>query len=125
MVKGIHHVSLKCHGGEELARVRELYADILGLSVKREWKDGIMFDAGNCLIEIFTNGEGIKETGAVRHFAFAVDDVDNMIGKVRAAGFEVFVEPKDICIPSAPPLPARMAFFYGALGEQIELFCEK
>ena len=125
MVKGIHHISLKCHGGEELAAVKGLYSDILGLSVKREWKDGIMFDAGNCLIEVFTNGEGVKTTGAVQHFAFAVEDVDGMIEKVRSAGYEVFKGPKDICIPSKPPLPARMAFFYGALGEEIELFCEK
>ncbi len=125
MIKGIHHISLKCHGGDELEKVRELYSGILGLEVKREWCDGVMFDAGNCLIEVFTNGEGIKETGAVRHFAFAVDDVDTIIESVREAGYEVFKEPSDICIPSDPPLPARMAFFYGALGEEIELFCEK
>lgn len=124
MVKGIHHISMKCTC-DELERVLLLYVDILGLSVVREWADGIMLDAGNCLIEIFTVGGGSREVGAIRHLAFAVDDVDGMIEKVRSAGFDVFKEPGDICIPSEPPLPARMAFFYGALGEQIELFCEK
>ena len=123
-VKGIHHISMKCTRSE-LEAVLSLYRDILGLKVAREWKDGIMLDAGNCLIEIFTTGGNNREVGAVRHFAFAVDDIDALIAQVRSAGFEVFVEPKDICIPSEPPLLARVAFFFGALGEEIELFCER
>ena len=86
MVKGIHHISMKCTR-DELERVLQLYVGILGLSVVRKWADGIMLDAGNCLIEIFTKGGGIREVGAIRHLAFAVDDVDGMIEKVRSAGF--------------------------------------
>ena len=37
MIKGIHHISMKCEGEEEFARVKEFYLDILGLSVCREW----------------------------------------------------------------------------------------
>ena len=35
---------------------------------------------------------------------------------------EVFIKPKDIAIPSNPEFHARMSFFYGPLGEQVELF---
>ena len=40
-------------------------------------------------------------------------------------GCAVMMEPTDICIDSQPPLPARIAFFTGPTGEEVELFCEK
>ena len=43
---------------------------------------------------------------------------------VKAAGYEVFIEPKDIEIASIPAFPARIAFCKGPLGEEIELFEE-
>ena len=125
MIKGIHHVSLKCGTAEEYETAKNFYLDILGLQIKREWPEGIMIDAGNCLIEIFNNGAGEKLKGAVRHFAFSVDNVDNLVEKVRDAGYEVFLGPKDIVINSEPELPARIAFLTGPLGEEIEFFCEK
>ena len=44
---------------------------------------------------------------------------------MRTAGYEVFIEPKDIQIQSDPVFPARIAFCRGPLGEEIELFQEK
>ena len=125
MITGIHHVSMKCAGPEELERVRAFYCGVLGLSVKREWPEGVMLDTGSGLIEIFATGEGGRGKGAVRHFALACDDVDGMAGAVRRAGYEVFIEPKDIVIQSAPACPARIAFCTGPLGEEIELFQER
>ena len=75
MIKGIHHISMKCGSEEELARVKEFYLDILGLSVCREWSEGIMIDTGNGLIEIFCNGEGERKRGAIRHVALLTDQV--------------------------------------------------
>ena len=46
----------------------------------------------------------------LRRLAFAVKDVDACVEAVRAAGYEITVEPNDIVIPSNPPLPARIAF---------------
>ena len=63
--------------------------------------------------------------GVIRHFAFATDDVDACVEAVKAAGYEVFIEPKDIEIASTPVFPARIAFCKGPLGEEIELFEEK
>ena len=60
--------------------------------------------------------------GAVRHFALQTKIVDELAAKVETAGYEVFIKPKDIAIPSNPEFHARMSFFYGPLGEQVELF---
>ena len=125
MITGTHHISMKCGTAEEFAKAKDFYLGILGLSVKREWPEGIMIDTGNCMLEIFSNGEGIRSKGAIRHIAFGTDDVDGMAEKVKRAGYEAFTGPKDIVIRSEPPCPARMAFCYGPLGEEIEFFQEK
>ena len=115
---------MKCGKPEDFARAKAFYCGVLGLSVRREWPDGVLIDAGSGLIEIFNNGEGERRKGAVRHFALAADDVDRCVDAVRQAGYEVFIEPKDIVIHSVPAYPARIAFCVGPLGEEIELFQE-
>lgn len=125
LVKGIHHVSMKTCSSEEYDNVVEFYKNVLGLSIEREWDAGIMFGTGDGIIEIFNNGEESLAKGTIRHFAFAVDDVDACVKAVTEAGYEIFVGPKDIEIPSEPKFPARMAFCYGPLGEEIEFFQEK
>lgn len=125
MITGLHHVSMKCGKEEDFQRAKEFYCGVLGLSVKREWPEGILLDTGSGLIEIFSNGEGETGRGAVRHFALAARDVDRCVEAVRQAGCRILAEPKDIVIPSAPPYPARIAFFAGPLGEQVELFQER
>lgn len=124
LIKGMHHVSIKCCNDEEIAKTKAFYGDILGLPLVREWNAGMMFDAGGVLIEVFTNGEEQLPKGTIRHFAFAVDDVDACVKAVTDAGYEVFMGPKEIEIPSTPSLPARMAFCYGPLGEEVEFFQE-
>ena len=125
LIKGIHHVSLKCCNTAEYEKTIKFYKDVLGLNVAREWETGIMFETGAGLIEIFNNAESQLEKGMIRHFAFAVDDVDACVKAVIDAGYEVFMGPKDIAIPSTPEFPARMAFCYRPLGEEIEFFQEK
>ena len=125
MIKGLHHISLKCGTEEEFEKAKAFYIDLLGFSTVREWPEGIMIDFGNGMLEIFNNGEGIKTKGALRHIAFATDNVDEVIDKVKAAGYEAFIEPKDIVIKSEPEFYARMAFCYGPLGEEIEFFKEQ
>lgn len=124
MVTGIHHVSMKCGRPEEFERAKAFYCGVLGLEIRREWPEGVLIDTGNGLIEIFNHGEGETGKGAVRHFALAADDVDRCAEQIRRAGYHIFMEPKDIVIPSDPPLPARIAFCTGPLGEEIELFQE-
>ena len=124
MIQGMHHISMNCEKGMEFEQVLVFYRDILGLTVCREWENGIMLSAGSLLIEIFTTGGAVRETGAIRHFAFAVSDTDACAERVAAAGYTVFVHPKSVCIPSDPPLRARVAFCRGPLGEEIEFFQE-
>ena len=55
-------------------------------------------------------------------------DADNWAAfqaRVQAAGYEVFLGPKELLIPSEPPLSARIAFCRGPLGEEIEFFRER
>lgn len=125
MIKGLHHYSMKCGTQAEFDRAKDFYMNVLGFNLVREWAEGVMIDAGNCLVEIFNNDLNINSRGTIRHVAFAVDDVDGIISRVRQAGYEVFVEPKDVVIRSEPSYPARVAFCYGALGEEIEFFQER
>ena len=125
MINGIHHVSMKCGSREEYEKVKRFYLHVLGLSAVREWPAGIMIDSGSGLLEIFCNGEGIKEKGAIRHIAFSTDNVDAAAAKVRDAGYEVFVEPRELVIPSDPVFRARIAFCRGPLEEEIEFFQEE
>ena len=124
MIKGIHHVSMKCNTEEEINKVKEFYLSVLGLEIVREWPDGFMIDTGNGYIEIFTNDDGEHCLGSIRHFALLTDDVDSIAEKVKDAGYELFVEPNDKVIQSVPEYPIRMAFCYGPLGEQIEFFSD-
>ena len=125
MITGIHHISLKCGTEAEFREAKDFYLNLLGFKTKRQWPEGIMIDTGNCMLEIFCNGNGIRSKGAIRHIAFGTDDVDGIAHKVRSAGYIVFVEPNDIVIHSEPEFHARMAFCRGPLGEEIEFFQEK
>lgn len=125
LIKGIHHVSMKCVDRAEYKKTISFYRDILGILVVREWDNGIMLDTGSGIIEIFNDGEQRLNQGTIRHFAFATDDVDGCVEAVKKAGYEVFIEPKDIEIQSNPKFPARIAFCRGPLGEEIEFFNER
>lgn len=117
-VSALHHCSMKCGSAEEFERVRHFYCDVLGLSVAREWPQGIMLDTGNGMLEVFTNAEGIRALGAIRHLAFEVDDAATFAEAVRKAGYEVFLGPKEI----DTPYHAVISFCFGPLGEQVEFF---
>lgn len=125
LVKGIHHVSMKTSSPEEFEKVVSFYRDTIGLTVARTWEAGIMFDTGDGIIEFFKNGDETKPQGAIRHFAFATDDVDACVKAVTEAGYEFFDGPRDVVIPSDPGYPIRVAFCHGPLGEDIEFFQER
>lgn len=117
-VSALHHCSMKCGSAEEFERVRHFYCDVLGLSVAHEWPQGIMLDTGSGMLEVFTNAEGIRALGAIRHLAFEVDDAATFAEAVRKAGYEVFLGPKEI----DTPCHAVISFCFGPLGEQVEFF---
>lgn len=129
LIKGVHHIALKCHGVEEFEKTIGFYRDVFGMEVIRSWGEGagsgMMLSTGNSLMEIFANAENDLPQGAIRHFALATDDVDACVEAIKKAGYEVFIEPKNIEISSDPVFPARIAFCIGPVGEEIELFCER
>lgn len=125
MIKGIHHISMKCKNDEEYQKVKFFYTETLGLLVFKECDNCILFDTGAGMIEIFKDGKDDLKKGTIRHSAFAVDDTDACAEKVKSDGYEVFVEPKDVQIGDDPSLKARIAFCSGPLGEEIEFFCQK
>ena len=129
MIKGVHHIALKCMGVEAFEKTVQFYRDVLGLRVVRAWGEGegsgIMLTTGDAMLEIFASGTDLPGQGAIRHFALATDDVDACVRAVEAAGYEVFIQPKDIVIASTPEFHARIAFCHGPVGEEIEFFQER
>lgn len=75
LIKGVHHIALKCHGMEEFEKTIGFYRDVLGMEVVRTWgedeESGAMLSTGNSLMEIFVNAESDLPQGAIRHFALA------------------------------------------------------
>lgn len=124
MIKGIHHVSIKCIK-EDYEKVRSFYTDVLGLKILRQWPDGAMLGIGGDIVEIFNNGTERLPKGVITHIAFFTDDPDELAKRVKDAGYEVFMEPTDKIIPSEIPYPIRVAFCHGPIGEEIEFFAER
>ena len=126
-IKGVHHICIKSNGIEKFEELVRFYKDILGLPIVYQWgegdKQGMMLDTGAGYLELFPNATDDPGQGALRHLAFATDDVDGCIEAVRKAGYQITIEPKDMVVGGV--LPARLAFCIGPVGEEVEFFCEK
>ena len=125
MIKGIHHVAFKCETQEQYNEMIYFYHELLELPILRKWDTGIHLDCFNSCIEIFLDGTKLAGEGCIRHFAFGTDHVDEIVEKVRDAGYKVSVEPKNVDMKTDPVFLIRIAFIEGPLHESIELFCEK
>lgn len=126
LVKGIHHVSLTCTSNEQYKETIKFYNEILGIQIWKEWDTGIMFKVGGVVVEVFFKDfEKDLPQGAVRHFAFATDNVDACIDAVRQAGYKITAEPYDVVIPTQEGYPVRVGFCIGPVGEEIEFFQER
>jgi glyoxylase I family protein len=104
------------------------YVEGLGFTLKRNWQrsgiGGALIDTGGgCYLEISGGGEDPTAQDSIfRHLAVRVADCDAAAEQARRAGGEITIEPKDIEIPSDPPVKARIAFCKGLDGELIEFF---
>lgn len=128
-IKGIHHVAIKANGVEQFEKTINFYKEILGLPLIRRWEKGgafcAMLDTGSGILELFSNADCEPQLGPLRHIAFEVESVDDCIEAVRAAGYQITVEPKDVDIPSDPVFPIRVGFCIGAAGEEVEFFATR
>lgn len=127
MIKGVHHIAVK-PTAEQYEKTVEFYTQLLGMEIKKSWGDSqrpcLMVSCGdNTCMEILGSDSEIPAGGPLAHIAFATDKVDELIEKVREAGYQVTNEPADANLGGDTPI--RIAFFYGPVNEHIELFWEK
>lgn len=126
LIQGVHHIALK-PTAEQYSSVVELYTKVLGMEVKKSWGDPnmpcLMVSCGdNSCLEIIPETKESAQGGALNHLALATDKVDEAIARVREAGYEIDIEPKDMELAGSP---IRIAFFWGPMHEYVELFWEK
>lgn len=137
-IKGLAHVAIQAQHYEATIA---FYTEVFGFKVGHHWslpsfqiKEASMLvspDQRTCL-EIFDNeaiipAQGNKAVsdeevkhGALLHFAFYVDHVDDMYHKALAHGAKAYVEPAQLSL-GEPPLVVRNAVIYSPNGEVIEL----
>lgn len=125
-IAGVHHVAVICSDYE---RSKRFYTEVLGLSVIDEnwragrgsWKLDLAVPGGG-QIELFSFPDpparpSTPEAAGLRHLAFAVEDLDAMVGRLETAG--VAVEE----VRADPYTGARFTFFKDPDGLPLEL-CE-
>ncbi|WP_097091860.1 SMU1112c/YaeR family gloxylase I-like metalloprotein [Novosphingobium sp. Chol11] len=123
-MRGIHHIAIIC---SDYQRSRRFYTEILGFPVVREvwreerqsWKCDL--DAGNAQIELFSFPAPPRrptrpEACGLRHLAFCVQDLDDEVARLKAAGIEC--EPVRI----DPYTERRFTFFADPDALPLELY---
>ncbi len=136
-VKGLAHVAIQA---KDYQATLTFYTQVLGFKVGHHWslpsfqiKEAAMLispDQRTC-IEIFDNeavipAQGKKALleediahGALLHFAFYVDNVEEVYQKALAHGAKAFIEPDELSL-GEPPLVVRNALVHSPNGEVIE-----
>lgn len=122
---GFHHLALYV---QDFDKSIAFYTQVLGFTPRLTWgeppKRAALLDTGDGnYFEIMTSdtANGLPPRQTI-HVALRCDDVDAAIERVRAAGYKITLEPKDVLFSSEPPLPARIGFCEGPDGEGIEFF---
>jgi len=114
MLKSIHHAAIIC---SDYQRSRYFYSELLGLEIIAEnyraerdsWKLDLRLPDGG-QVELFSFPDAparpsYPEAQGLRHLAFAVDNIDKVVGYLRANG--VKVEP----VRTDPFTDKRFTFF--------------
>lgn len=123
---GFHHVCVKTRDWDATMR---FYQDTLGCTEKIAWRTApqraVMLDAGDGnYLEVFEDAAYMgAPNGAINHFALRTTRLDAVAARVRAAGFKITMEPRDVTITTtngAGPVPVRIFFCDGPNGESIE-----
>jgi glyoxylase I family protein len=84
---GVHHVAITVPDTDEALR---FYVDVLGLHQREDRPDfgigGAWLDAGGQQIHLI---QGTPPESKGQHFALWFDDLDGVVGELRALGLEV------------------------------------
>jgi glyoxylase I family protein len=124
---GIHHIAVRT---TDLAASLRLYREVLGMSIVKEnevpGKRLVLLDAGDgSHIELASPLDSAAPANTpvvnhpLQHIALTTSDVLAVIERVRAAGYEITVEPREVRLGESP---TTIAFFKGPAGELIELY---
>jgi len=124
-----HHIAIST---TDFDKTVDFYKEVFGLKERCRFTldDGrtgaMLWLTCGGIVEIFSGGTNEAETNPrLGHFSIAVDDVQATYKKAIELGAKPAVEPTELDIPSTPPLPVTIAFFYGIGGEYVELFKER
>ena len=126
---GFHHVALH---SSDFEKSYKFYTEGLGFTEYRRWKAAngrtiVLLDAGGgAMIELFSDGAERtcfeEQAGLYIHLALRVKDSRAAFARALEYGAEVKMEPKDMELPSEPPIPATISFVKGPDGEEVEFF---
>ncbi len=125
---GFHHLALRARDFEKSLK---FYTEVMGFKVAMGWgekgKRIQMLDTGDGnYFELFErpNQEAPPAGEALFfHVALRCSDVNAAIERVRAAGCEITMEPKDVTLQSTiGTTTIRIGFFKGPDGEILEFF---
>lgn len=121
-----HHIGITTR---DIDKSIEFYK-VLGFKESKCWGEGVKrvvmleSDEGS-IVELFADGTELLPQGVFRHLALKVDNTRELFEKIKAFGAEIISEPRDMDLPSNPPVPVTLAFLKGPDGEIIELFQER
>jgi len=124
---GCHHIAVQTRDWEASLR---LYRDVLGMPVVAQFgspeRKVWLLDMGDgSHMELFQPKADTPAPGSpapndpVTHFALTATDTRAATEHVRAAGYQITVEPKDVDLGS---MKVTISFFLGPNGESIEFF---
>lgn len=131
-IKGctFHHVALQT---SDLEKSLKFYTEGLGFELYRSFvtssgKTAALIDIGEgSYFELFSDGEKSDSprdcAGRFFHLALKVDNAHEAYKRAIEYGAEEMGKaPKEMELPSTPPVPAVIGFVKGPDGEEIELF---
>ena len=124
--KGFHHVSITV---KDFDATVKLYTQGFGFKKGIAWttkknERAIMLEMGDgAFLEVFSGAPSASQSvGIFAHIALASQNCDADFQQAVTAGAGVEIEPKNVILPSDPPIPIRVAFCKGFDGELIEFF---
>ncbi|MBR2021794.1 MAG: VOC family protein [Clostridia bacterium] len=128
-----HHVALQTSDFEKSLK---FYTEGLGFEVYRTFvassgKNVALLDIGEgSYFEIFSDGEKNDDkrdyAGRYFHLALKVNDAKAAYARALEYGAEEMGKaPREMSLPSNPPLPVVIGFVKGPDGEEIELFQQR